>query len=95
MKAIATKQDSAAGEPLVIAADKLRLNRVNFEYNDTAGGIRVNADIAQLRANIKVLEPDKMLLGFKNLDWHGGKLTINMTTPTLTDKDTALTEAHL
>lgn len=92
-EAPATKADSTAGEPLVIAADKLRLNRVRFEYNDTAGGIKVDAEMAQLRANIKLLKPGKMLFGLKNLDWHGGKLTINMTTPALTDKDTTSTES--
>lgn len=90
---IAKPTDSAKGEPLAIAADKLRLNRVRFAYYDTAGGIHIDADIAQLRAGIKLLKPEQMVFGLKKLDWHGGKLTISMSTPALTDKDTASTES--
>lgn len=85
--------DSAKRKPLAIAADKLRLNRVRFAYHDTAGGLHIDANIEQLRGNIKLLNTEQMVYGLKKLDWHGGKLTINMATPALTVKDTASTES--
>jgi hypothetical protein len=69
-------QDSSA--PISIQLKRLKLNRVNFSYEDLSRGLSGNFHIHQLRADGDVLELGTLTFGIKSLEWNGGLVSLNM-----------------
>lgn len=75
-----TKKDAIkdTAKPIYIDLKSLKLNNVNFIYEDSSIGLSGNFYIHQLRSKGDKFNLDNQEFGFSYLNWNGGDIVLNM-----------------